>query len=145
MELSVTETSLLASKAAVARNQNPNYVNPFLKRADGSSVSSDRAKTGNHQYLKRTDGTSLSSDRVCAGTHNFVTNHPNKKQVTCPHCNLTGGKANMNRFHFNNCWSNPNRSEIKRETFTCDHCGIVTNKGNYNRWHGAACKSLFPT
>ena len=26
-----------------------------------------------------------------------------KKRVTCPHCNKTGGKGNMTRYHFNNC------------------------------------------
>ena len=26
-----------------------------------------------------------------------------QKQVTCPHCNLSGGVSNMTRHHFNNC------------------------------------------
>lgn len=29
--------------------------------------------------------------------------HPFGKTVTCPHCNKTGQKAAMSRFHFNNC------------------------------------------
>jgi len=142
-KLSPETISKLASLAAKARNKNPKYINPFKARPDGSSISKDRVNSGQHQYLKRKDGSSMTSDRVIAGTHNFITNHPNKKTATCPHCNKIGGETNMMRFHFVNCWNNPNKTEIKRETFTCKHCNKTTNKGNYIRWHGSNCRARF--
>ena len=142
----VDEVSRLASNAAKDRNKNPNYTNPFKKRKDGSSVSSDRAQAGTHHYLKREDGSSISRDRVVSGSHNFITNHPNKKIVICPHCGLSGGETNMHRFHFKNCTKNPNKTEIQKELFTCKHCGIITNKGNYKRWHDNNCRAnIFKT
>ena len=142
MGISPEEKSRLASNTAKNRINSKNYINPFSTRSDGTSVSSIRAAHGEHHYLKRSDGTSLSSDRVMLGTHNFITNHPNKLQTTCPHCRKTGGGTNMSRFHFDNCWQNPNKTEIKREVFICEYCNLATNRGNYSRWHGDNCKSL---
>lgn len=141
-KIPTNEISKLASNAAKVRNKNPNYINPFKKRTDGSSVSSDRSNSGTHHYLKRQDGSSLSRDRVLNGVHNFITDHPNKKIVKCPYCNVFGGETNMRRFHFKNCYHNPNQNEIQKELFTCEHCGIVTNKGNYKRWHSNNCKCI---
>lgn len=138
--ISVEKQSQLASNAAIIRNKNDSYINPFKRRSDGSSVSGDRAAKGTHQYLKRKDGTSMSSDRVKNKTHNFITNHPNKKIVTCPHCGISGGSTNMVRFHFSNCWENPSKDEIQRTVFKCIHCNLETNIGNYKRWHGKNCK-----
>ena len=101
---------------------------PFLKRDDGSSVGRDtsvkRIKNGTHPFMRKLDGTSLATERVkngthpflggklqrdkqnrdiSAGIHNFVTNHPNKIIVTCPHCGISGGKPNMMRNHFDRC------------------------------------------
>jgi hypothetical protein len=136
------EVSFTASMTGQTRNKNPNYINPFKKRSDGSSVSSDRATDGTHHYLKRDDGTSMSSDRVLSGLHNFITNHPNKTIVICPHCNKSGGRTNMHRFHFKNCSENLNKLEIQKELFTCEYCGIITNKGNYIRWHSKNCRCM---
>jgi hypothetical protein len=47
-------------------------VNPFSKRVDGTSVQTDRVKSGVHQGLKRLDGTSHASDRVEANTHHWL-------------------------------------------------------------------------
>jgi hypothetical protein len=44
-----------------------------------------------------------SKQKIEEGTHHFLTNHPNKVQVTCPHCNKTGGATNMKRYHFDKC------------------------------------------
>jgi hypothetical protein len=37
------------------------------------------------------------------GTHHFLNNHPNKVQITCPHCGKIGGSTNMKRYHFEHC------------------------------------------
>lgn len=53
---------------------------------------------GNGEFQRNVQKTLLEN-----GTHHFLTNHPNKIQVTCPHCNKTGGKTNMHRYHFDKC------------------------------------------
>lgn len=37
------------------------------------------------------------------GTHNLLSNNPNLKIVTCPHCNKSGSKPGLIRWHFDNC------------------------------------------
>lgn len=56
-------------------DRNGNFIieNPFAKRKDGTSVSSDMANNGTHNFLTRTDGTNLQTDRVIAGTHHLLT------------------------------------------------------------------------
>lgn len=44
----------------------------FLKRPDGTSVTSDKVKNGTHPFLTRFDGTSVGSDMVSLGTHPFL-------------------------------------------------------------------------
>lgn len=53
------------------RVNSPEYVNPWSKRPDGTSHSQDRVKSGTHHLLKRPDGTSVASDRVKSGTNPF--------------------------------------------------------------------------
>lgn len=55
--------------------------------------------TGQHHFQTNNP----SKQMIKEGTHHFLTNHPNKVQVTCPHCNKTGGATNMKRYHFDNC------------------------------------------
>lgn len=55
----------------------------------------------NGQHHFQTDNPS--KKMIANGTHHFLTNHPNKVQMTCPHCNKTGGATNMKRYHFDNC------------------------------------------
>lgn len=75
-----------------------------------------RINDGTHNFLGGEIGGRTSRKRVTDGTHNFLgnkvkrntskisgDNHPNKVKVTCPHCNLTGGKVNLKRYHFDNC------------------------------------------
>lgn len=56
-------------------------------------------KEGKHHFQTANP----SKKKIDAGTHHFLTNHPNKVQVTCPHCEKTGGATNMKRYHFDNC------------------------------------------
>jgi hypothetical protein len=51
MKVTPEEKSELASKSMLKRMAAPGFVNPFAKRADGTSVASDRAKNGTlHLY-----------------------------------------------------------------------------------------------
>ena len=70
-------------------------------------------------------------------------------RMMCPHCNKTGVKYNMERYHFNNCKSiNPGivrESTTKGRTLTkykCPHCGIEASGGNLHRWHLGNCKEV---
>ena len=56
-------------------------------------------KAGKHHFQTDNPSTKKAQD----GTHHFLNNHPNKIQVTCPHCDKTGGAVNMRRYHFDNC------------------------------------------
>ncbi len=38
-----------------------------------------------------------------AETHKKAMQESNSLQVTCPHCNKTGGRSPMHRWHFDNC------------------------------------------
>jgi hypothetical protein len=58
-----------------------------------------------HIGAKRTDETcaAIATARVGVPT-------PHSK-LTCPHCGLTGGKANMNRYHMDKCDMNPDKQK----------------------------------
>jgi len=61
------------------------------------------------------------------------------KPVVCPHCLLSGNKAVMSRFHFNNCKQNPLYKE-EEDIIRCPHCG-KTGRGNMTRYHFDNCKN----
>jgi hypothetical protein len=73
--------SELSRKMQLARVDNGTH--PFLTRADGSSLATDRIlnqiKYGPHPFLTRADGSSLSSDRVKDGTHNWLDGKSQRK------------------------------------------------------------------
>lgn len=64
----------------------------------------------------------------------------NIKQVTCPHCNKSGGYMSFKQFHFDRCEILTGVKHTKPE-YTCPHCG-KTGKGasNMQRWHFKNCK-----
>lgn len=64
----------------------------------------------------------------------------NTKQVTCPHCNKSGGYMSFKQFHFDRCEILTGVKHTKPE-YTCPHCG-KTGKGasNMQRWHFKNCK-----
>lgn len=90
---------------------------PFLDKEKARNRNIKRVLNGTHNFLgknnpihkKLKEGShhfqtsNPSTSKVLDGTHHFLHNHPNKIQVTCPHCNRTGGKINMERYHFDNC------------------------------------------
>lgn len=122
MKLSPEELSEMASKSAAltnqrrieagthhfldseaARERNLRRVNEgrhnLLKRADGTSQSADMVATGRHHFVKNNP----THKKMINGTHHFLTEHPNKLQVTCLACRKTGGYSNMKRYHLTNC------------------------------------------
>lgn len=90
---------------------------PFLGSEKAIAKNKKRVDAGTHNFLGKNNPThkkieegthhfqtrNPSKINIINGTHHFLNNHPNKIQVTCPHCNRTGGKTNMNRYHFDNC------------------------------------------
>jgi hypothetical protein len=66
-----------------------------------------------------------------------------KPRIECPHCKMLIPKNVANKFHFNNCKSNPNTNEIKPfkyEIVSCPHCGKEGGGSNMKRYHFDACK-----
>ena len=68
-----------------------------------SEMNKKKIENGTHHFLGGEIQRKVQKRRLENGTHHFLTNHPNKIQVTCPHCNKTGGATNMKRYHFDNC------------------------------------------
>jgi len=62
--------------------------------------------------------------------------------ITCPHCNKTGDKRNMIRWHFDNCLLNPNSNNIKRcfEKKQCPYCLNFHTPQNLAQYHFDFCK-----
>ena len=52
---------------------------------------------GTHPFLGGNIQKEASQRRLAEGTHNFLI------KAICPHCGKEGQKANMSRYHFNNC------------------------------------------
>jgi hypothetical protein len=105
---------------------------PLMKRANGTSVTSDRVANGNHPwigssmnqkmidsgthpFMKKADGSSQSSDRVKNGTHN-----------------LLGSSNNLRRLE-----SGTHPSQMK---ISCLCCKKTVVPGMFKRWHGDKCK-----
>lgn len=66
----------------------------------------ERLENGTHNFLNSEFQRNVALARLEKGTHNFCgDDHPNKRQLTCPHCGKTGGQVNMKRWHFDNCKS----------------------------------------
>ena len=98
------------------------HTHPFLTRPDGTSVTSDKIKRGEHNLQKRPDGTSVSSDRVKAGYHNFLTRPDGTSHAS------DRVKAGTNPFQNPKSWK-------------CEHCSKEgTGMGTYCRYHGDKCK-----
>jgi hypothetical protein len=78
-----------------------NGTHNWLKQNGGSEKAREyalkRIEDGTHHFLDKEAASIRLLKRVANGTH------PNKVQETCPHCELTGGHANMRRYHFDNC------------------------------------------
>ena len=100
----------------VAEGKNP-FGDPEFNRKHQKA----RVEAGTHNMLgasnpvhqKVADGTHNWQDREAAkarsqklkaeGRHPLLVNNPNNVKLTCPHCNKTGSKPGMLRYHFQNC------------------------------------------
>ena len=66
--------------------------------------------------------------------------------LICPHCNKSGGDAQMKQWHFDNCKKNPNNTNKLIKTrkimtkITCPHCGKMGAGGSMKQWHFDNCK-----
>ena len=119
MALSPEELSDLASKSATLTNQKriKEGTHPFLDKQAARQRNLKRIAKGTHNLI--TDANPVyalikagqhhfqtnnpSTKKVKDGSHHFLNNHPNKIQITCPHCDKSGGSVNMRRYHFDNC------------------------------------------
>ena len=119
MALSPEELSDLASKSVTLTNQKriKEGTHPFLDKEAARQRNLKRIAEGTHNLI--TDANPVyalikagqhhfqtnnpSTKKVKDGSHHFLNNHPNKIQITCPHCNKSGGSVNMRRYHFDNC------------------------------------------
>jgi hypothetical protein len=121
MKMSVEEISSISRKVQLERSKNG--TNPFSgpnniskrKVEDGThNLLGDRnpvhrlIKEGKHNFQQPGYNAYFCKKRMENGTHNFLGDkNPNKNmpKVVCPHCNKTGGRNLMKRWHFDNCKS----------------------------------------
>ena len=119
MALSPEELRDLASKSVTLTNQKrvKEGTHPFLDKEAARQRNLKRIANGTHNLT--TDANPVyalikanqhhfqtnnpSTKKINDGSHHFLNNHPNKRQITCPHCNKTGGAVNMRRYHYDNC------------------------------------------
>lgn len=119
MKLDPKELSDIASKSVTMTNRKriKDGTHNFLDKEAARERNLKRIAEGTHNLLTELNPSTVlakaglhhfqtnnpSVNKVKNGTHHFLNKHPNKQQVTCPHCNKTGGAVNMRRYHFDNC------------------------------------------
>lgn len=70
------------------------------------------------------------------------------EKIACPHCDKIGGGPSMNKFHFDNCKKNPDKSKAKVykkvtvNKLTCPHYKKEGSSANMKRYHFDNCKFL---
>jgi group I intron endonuclease len=62
-----------------------------------------------------------------------------RKKVTCNKCGLTGGGANMTRYHFDNCGKT--KQKLNYRLVKCPYCEIEGKGSNMTRYHFNNCKN----
>lgn len=98
----------------------------------GPALNNKRINDGSHNFLDKQAARNRANSRVESGIHPFV------EKLTCPHCNLTGQKLNMLRYHFDNCKKSPNA--LPRPRLHCSHCDELYSPANFKNYHGDLCK-----
>ena len=58
---------------------------------------------GIHPWQDKAAARARAQRMVKEGKHGFVSQNPNTIQLTCPHCDMTGAKPGMSRWHFDKC------------------------------------------
>jgi len=118
----------------------------FLKRPDGSSVTSDRVKRENYKNPSSEESVRKKiSDhqklRAKKGIHQFQ----HKKRLICEYCSKNVPSNIYAVFHGIKCKNAPSGIRISRHVpaiVECEHCGKSVDKRNYARWHGMNCRKV---
>jgi hypothetical protein len=135
LELSPEELSFIASKSAQSRISSGTH--HLLKRADGTSITSDRVKNGTHHFLNSGNITRARNlKQVAEGTHPFLGGDVAR--------NLAKKLISEGKHHFlGNSMSKKllaegrHTSQIKK---ICGHCKRSISINAFSRWHGDNCK-----
>lgn len=86
----------------------------FLSGELQSKTNQKRLSEGTHLFLNSEYHRQNNLKRIANGTHNLVGGdmvrkqlaegkHPSQIKLSCPHCDKTGSKSNMLRWHLDNC------------------------------------------
>ena len=99
------------------------------------------------EYYKENDGTfknkthsKEAKDKISKANKGRI-----YEKKECPHCKTLVGGPNTNRYHFDNCKSNPNRNNTgyKKPAYKkikCPHCSKISIISNIKRYHFDNCK-----
>ena len=135
MKLNPEEISKLARQHNLKRIADGTH--NLLKRADGTSVTSDRVSDGTNLFLgpennkkMLENGTHSSQAKIADGSHHFLINHPNSGGKISKKL-LAEGKHNLLGKN------NPNKNMPK---ITCPHCGKTGGRNLMKRYHFDNCK-----
>jgi hypothetical protein len=136
LSLSADELSFIAKKSAEERVAAGTH--HLMKRADGSSISSDRVKNGTHHFLNSGEITRARNlKRVEDGTNPFlggeIQKNLAKKLVAEGKHHFLGGSINQKMMA-----EGRHTSQIKK---TCEHCDKSISINMFHRWHGDNCKN----
>lgn len=120
----------------------PGYVNPFSPREDGSNLSRDRVLNGTHHMLRRPDGSSLMSDKTMDGrnplsTRSDGTSVQQDLVMAGTHHRLRRSDGSSQASDQMQSGSHPwVLNHPSKKPWHCDNCGKDGQGGsNFKRWH----------
>ncbi|HET8688396.1 MAG TPA: hypothetical protein VFM18_17435 [Methanosarcina sp.] len=67
------------------------------------TLESNRKRSESNKKIIKTDEWCKNISLAKKGVPNLKLKGKTRPKSTCPHCGLTGGAVNMNRYHFDNC------------------------------------------
>jgi hypothetical protein len=112
----------------------------WMKRVDGSSVSSDRVDNGTHNFLGGEIQRKSNHARVADGTHPFldgkIGRDANQKQIDDGTHPFLGGEIQRKSNHARVA----NGTHPAQILVSCLYCKKETGYTNFKRWHGDKCK-----
>jgi len=98
----------------------------------GPATQLKKIAEGRHHFIGKTNPV---YKQIANGTHKFTIDNPNDEIVTCPKCNKTGSRPGMIKWHFDNCSTVSDKTQL-----TCPECGKVGRGGAMNRHHFENCR-----
>lgn len=109
-----------------------------------SKIWSGREQSVKDKIFQKISNTLISKtkEEKLASLEKYRNTVSKRLDIVCIHCGLVGTNiANMNRYHFDRCLSNPVAlPRNPRPKLTCHHCNKTTDPGNYKKHHGDRCK-----